>query len=125
MELVLGQQSSPSSGSAPETPTPEPPSIIPDPPISTLTPEPSTPSPVLTPDPPAAQPEAPDPPTENTSAEPEVEDEDQVKFLLDFTLLSLVTQGRLCYKLGSVSVCSGSDLGSRGATGYRSQGVSV
>ncbi|KAG7225929.1 hypothetical protein INR49_018530 [Caranx melampygus] len=77
VELVLGQQSSPSSGSAPETLTPDPPSIIPDPPISTLTPEPSTPSLVLTPDPPAAQPEVPDPPTETVLAEPEVEDEDQ------------------------------------------------
>ncbi|XP_022594319.1 E3 ubiquitin-protein ligase rififylin isoform X1 [Seriola dumerili] len=75
VELVLGQQSSPSSGSAPETP--DPPSVSSDPPISTLTPDPPTPTPILTPDPPAAQPEAPNPPTETAPAEPEVQEEDQ------------------------------------------------
>ncbi|XP_023136545.2 E3 ubiquitin-protein ligase rififylin [Amphiprion ocellaris] len=69
VELVLSQQSSPSSGSAPETPTIDPPSMTSDTPD--LTPDPPTP----TPDPPAAQPEAP--PTETAAPEPEVQDEDQ------------------------------------------------
>lgn len=81
MELVLGQQSSPSSSSAPETPIADPPSVTSDPSdltphISTLTP-PEPPTPTLNPDPPAAQPEAPA--TETTPAEPDVQDEDQVK----------------------------------------------
>ncbi|XP_070761844.1 E3 ubiquitin-protein ligase rififylin [Enoplosus armatus] len=80
VELVLGQQPSPSSGSAPETPTTAPPSVTSDPPdltphISTLTPDPPTPT--LTPDPPAAEPEVPAPHTEPTTTEPDVQDEDQ------------------------------------------------
>ncbi|XP_041664505.1 E3 ubiquitin-protein ligase rififylin [Cheilinus undulatus] len=77
VELVLGQQSSPSSESAPETPDVSPPSVTTDLPdltsdISTLTPDP----PMPTPEPPAAQPEAL--PTEDAPAEAEVEDEDQI-----------------------------------------------
>uniref|UniRef100_A0A8C4D8N3 RING-type E3 ubiquitin transferase n=1 Tax=Dicentrarchus labrax TaxID=13489 RepID=A0A8C4D8N3_DICLA len=80
VELVLGQQPSPSSDSAPETPIAELPSVTPDPPdltppISTLTPDP--PPPTLTPEPPAAEPEAPPPPTETAPTEPDVQDEDQ------------------------------------------------
>ncbi|KAE8294832.1 E3 ubiquitin-protein ligase rififylin [Larimichthys crocea] len=81
VELVLGQQSSPSSDSAPETPVTEPTSLTSDltPHISTSTPEPTTPSPAPSPEPPAAQPEAPDPPTpaETTPTEPDVQDDDQ------------------------------------------------
>ncbi|XP_018518394.1 E3 ubiquitin-protein ligase rififylin [Lates calcarifer] len=82
VELVLGQQSSPSSTSAPETPSPDPPSVTSDPPdptphISSLTPDPPTPAPILNPDPPAAQPEATAPPTETASAETDVQDDDQ------------------------------------------------
>ncbi|XP_070826792.1 E3 ubiquitin-protein ligase rififylin [Chaetodon trifascialis] len=78
VELVLGQQSSPSSDSIPETPLMDPPSVTTDPPdltphFSTLTPDPPTAT--LTPDPPAAQPEVP--PTETTPAEADVQDEDQ------------------------------------------------
>lgn len=79
VELVLGQQSSPSSDSAPDTLTPDPPSVISDPPdltshISTL----ASDSPTSTPDPAAAQPEAPAPPTETApTEEPDVQDEDQ------------------------------------------------
>lgn len=80
MELVLGQQSSPSSDSTPETPIADPPSGTADPPdltshFSTLTSDP--PAATLTPDPPAAQPEAP--PTETTPTEADAQDEDQVK----------------------------------------------
>ncbi|TKS80523.1 E3 ubiquitin-protein ligase rififylin [Collichthys lucidus] len=81
VELVLGQQSSPSSDSAPETPVTEPTSLTSDltPHISTSTPEPITPSPAPSPEPPAAQPEAPDPPTpaETTPTDPDVQDDDQ------------------------------------------------
>ena len=83
MELVLSQQSSPSSESAPETPitdttsvTSDPPDLTPDPPSPTPSP---SPSPALAPDPPAAQPEVPAPPTETTPPEPDVQEEDQVK----------------------------------------------
>lgn len=83
MELVLSQQSSPSSESASETPitdttsvTSDPPDLTPDPPSPTPSP---SPSPAPTPDPPAAQPEVPAPPTETTPPEPEVQEEDQVK----------------------------------------------
>lgn len=80
MELVLGQQSSPSSDSAPETVITDPPSETADPPdltahLSTLTSDPPTTT--LTPDLPAAQSEAP--PTETTPTETDVQDEDQVK----------------------------------------------
>nr|XP_046246046.1 E3 ubiquitin-protein ligase rififylin isoform X2 [Scatophagus argus] len=73
VELVLGQQSTPSSDFAPESPITEPPEPTPD--ISTLTPDSTTP----TPEPPAAQPEAPAPapPTDPSPAEPDAEDEDQ------------------------------------------------
>ncbi|XP_045929139.1 E3 ubiquitin-protein ligase rififylin [Micropterus dolomieu] len=98
VELVLGQQPSPSSGPAPETPTTDPPSVTseppdptphiftltPDPPTPAMTPDPPTPAmtpdpptPAMTPDPPAAQPEAPAPPTETSPAEADVQDEDQ------------------------------------------------
>lgn len=81
VELVLGQQSSPSSDSAPETPVTEPTSLTSDltPPLSTSSPEPSTPPRAPTPEPPAAQPEAPAPPTpaETTPPEPDVQDDDQ------------------------------------------------
>lgn len=79
MELVLGQQPSPSSSSGPETPSTHPPSVTshsPAPRISTSTPEPPTPTP--TPDPPTVHPEAPAPPTETAPAEPDIQDEDQV-----------------------------------------------
>ncbi|XP_030008259.1 E3 ubiquitin-protein ligase rififylin [Sphaeramia orbicularis] len=74
VDLVLSQQSSPSGGSAPYTPTSEPPDITPEP-----EPDP-TPTPV--PDPPTVQPEAPTPPTEPEPVEPEPpepdpQDEDQ------------------------------------------------
>ncbi|KAM8769236.1 E3 ubiquitin-protein ligase rififylin isoform 1-T1 [Acanthopagrus schlegelii] len=79
VELVLSQQSSPSSESAPETPitdttsvTSDPPDLTPDPPSPT-----SSPTPAPTPDPPAAQPEVLAPPTETTPPEPDVQDEDQ------------------------------------------------
>ncbi|XP_067451819.1 E3 ubiquitin-protein ligase rififylin [Thunnus thynnus] len=80
VELVLSQQSSPSSSFAPETPTSDPTSVTSDPPdltphISTLTPEPL--SPTQTPDPSAVQPEVPSPPTETTPAELDAQDEDQ------------------------------------------------
>ncbi|XP_056297615.1 E3 ubiquitin-protein ligase rififylin [Pseudoliparis swirei] len=70
VELVLGQQSSPSDESAPETPIPS--SVTSDPPdlaprISSVTPD--------SPEPPAAQPEAP--PTEPGPPEPDAQDEDQ------------------------------------------------
>ncbi|KAM7412389.1 hypothetical protein PAMA_019992 [Pampus argenteus] len=79
VELVLSQQSSPSSSSA-ETPTSHSTSVISDHPdmtphISTLTPE--SPSPTQATDPPAVQPEAPSPPTEAAPAELEAQDEDQ------------------------------------------------
>uniref|UniRef100_A0A3Q2W0S6 RING-type E3 ubiquitin transferase n=1 Tax=Haplochromis burtoni TaxID=8153 RepID=A0A3Q2W0S6_HAPBU len=67
VELVLGQQPSPSSSSGPETPSTHPPSVTshsPAPRISTSTPEPPTPTPTPTPDPPTVHPEAPAPPTE-------------------------------------------------------------
>lgn len=74
VELVLSQQSSPSSDSAPETLTPDPVSMTFDSPD--LTPHTSTPAPPApTPEPPAAQPEAP--PTETAPTEPDVQDEDQ------------------------------------------------
>lgn len=74
VELVLSQQSSPSSDSAPETLTPDPVSMTFDSPD--LTPHSSTPAPPTpTPEPPAAQPEAP--PTETAPTEPDVQDEDQ------------------------------------------------
>lgn len=74
VELVLSQQSSPSSDSAPETLTPDPVSMTFDSPD--LTPHTSTPAPPTpTPEPPAAQPEAP--PTETAPTEPDVQDEDQ------------------------------------------------
>uniref|UniRef100_A0A3B5A9Z9 Ring finger and FYVE like domain containing E3 ubiquitin protein ligase n=1 Tax=Stegastes partitus TaxID=144197 RepID=A0A3B5A9Z9_9TELE len=69
VELVLGQQSSPSSGSAPETPTIDPSSVTSDTPD--LIPDPPTP----TPDPPAAQPE--DPPTETAAAESDTSDPEE------------------------------------------------
>ncbi|XP_059187793.1 E3 ubiquitin-protein ligase rififylin [Centropristis striata] len=76
VELVLGQQSSPSSDSAPETLTPDPPSVSPD---LSPSPPPSAPDvPTSTPDSAAAQPEDLSPPTEtSTPAEPDVQDEDQ------------------------------------------------
>lgn len=74
VELVLGQQSSPSSDSAPETLTPDPVSMTSEPPD--MTPHTSTPDPPApTPAPPTAEPEAP--PTETTPTEPDVQDEDQ------------------------------------------------
>uniref|UniRef100_A0A3B4FQP4 RING-type E3 ubiquitin transferase n=1 Tax=Pundamilia nyererei TaxID=303518 RepID=A0A3B4FQP4_9CICH len=81
VELVLGQQPSPSSSSGPETPSTHPPSVTsnsPAPRISTSTPEPPTPTPTPTPDPPTVHPEAPAPPTETAPAEPDIQDEDQV-----------------------------------------------
>ncbi|XP_037630711.1 E3 ubiquitin-protein ligase rififylin [Sebastes umbrosus] len=76
VELVLGQQSSPSNDSTPETLTPDLPSVTSDPPDPT--PRISTLSPDSTPDPPAPQPEAPALPTETAPpAEPDVQDEDQ------------------------------------------------
>ncbi|XP_026047678.1 E3 ubiquitin-protein ligase rififylin [Astatotilapia calliptera] len=80
VELVLGQQPSPSSSSGPETPSTHPPSVTshsPAPRISTSTPEPPTPTPTPTPDPPTVHPEAPAPPTETAPAEPDIQDEDQ------------------------------------------------
>uniref|UniRef100_A0AAQ6IE80 RING-type E3 ubiquitin transferase n=1 Tax=Anabas testudineus TaxID=64144 RepID=A0AAQ6IE80_ANATE len=78
VELVLGHQSSPSSGSTPDTPTPEPPSVTSDLPdlTSHITPDHTTPTPILDPDPASAQPEAQAPPTETTSTEPDLQDED-------------------------------------------------
>ncbi|XP_026154862.1 E3 ubiquitin-protein ligase rififylin [Mastacembelus armatus] len=89
VELVLGQQSSPSSGSAAETPTTDPPSVTSEQPdltphISIMTPDAPPLTPVLIPNPPAAEPEAPAPapnsapPTETTPAEPQVQDDDQI-----------------------------------------------
>ncbi|XP_073348812.1 E3 ubiquitin-protein ligase rififylin isoform X2 [Pagrus major] len=77
VELVLGQQSSPSSESAAETPITDTTSVTSDPPDLTPDPPSPTPSPTPTPDPPAAQPEAPAPPTETTPPEPDVQEEDQ------------------------------------------------
>ncbi|CAK6980709.1 E3 ubiquitin-protein ligase rififylin [Scomber scombrus] len=76
VELVLGQQSSPSGSSAPETLASDPPSGTPDPPDVSISPEPLQPT--QTPDPPDLPPEAPSPPpTESTSTEPDLQDEDQ------------------------------------------------
>ncbi|XP_074535756.1 E3 ubiquitin-protein ligase rififylin [Halichoeres trimaculatus] len=79
VELVLGQQPSPSSESAPETPdvplpsaTSEPPDQTPN--TSTSTPDP--PTPIL--DPPVVQPEDPAPPTQTGPEEEEAQDEDQI-----------------------------------------------
>lgn len=115
MELVLGQQSSPSSDSAPETPVTEPTSLTSDltPHISTSTPEPTTPSPAPSPEPPAAQPEAPDPPTpaETTPTEPDVQDDDQVTgetwktWNLDQGILKICS-GKLLEKFYKLSMLS-------------------
>lgn len=80
MELVLGHQSSSSSGTTPDTPTPDPLSVTSDLPDFTphITPDPTTASPILDPDPPPAQPEATAPPIETALTEPDVQDEDQV-----------------------------------------------
>nr|XP_020442157.1 E3 ubiquitin-protein ligase rififylin isoform X2 [Monopterus albus] len=83
VELVLGQQSSPSSDSTTsETLTSEPPSVTADPPdltphVSTLTPDITTLTSILNHDPTAAQPEGHTPPTETAPTELEVQDEDQ------------------------------------------------
>ncbi|AWO99524.1 putative E3 ubiquitin-protein ligase rififylin [Scophthalmus maximus] len=80
VELVLSQQSSPSSDSAPSaTLTPDPPSVTPDltPHTSTLTSDPPTPASNPISDPSAALPEDPTPPTETGPTEPDAQDEDQ------------------------------------------------
>ncbi|XP_069581486.1 E3 ubiquitin-protein ligase rififylin [Brachyistius frenatus] len=81
VELVLGQQSSPSSSSTPETPVTAPPSVTSDPPDPTpyITSTPDSPAPTHNslPDPPAVEPEAPPPLTETAPAEPDLQDDDQ------------------------------------------------
>ncbi|KAF3693423.1 E3 ubiquitin-protein ligase rififylin [Channa argus] len=82
VELVLGHQSSPSSGTTPYTPSPDPPSVTSDLPdltlhISALAPDPITTTLILNPDPPPVQPEAPAPPTETAAPEPDIQDEEQ------------------------------------------------
>lgn len=85
VELVLSQQSSPSSDSAPETPpnlpdmtpdissfSPDPQTINPDPP--TINPDPQT----MDPDPIPAQPEGPTVVQETPPAEPDIAEEEQV-----------------------------------------------
>lgn len=79
VELVLGQQPSPSSESAPETPNIPLPSVTSDPPdqtpnTSALTPDPPTP----TLDPPVVQPEDTASPTQTSPEEEEAQDEDQI-----------------------------------------------
>ncbi|XP_060903347.1 E3 ubiquitin-protein ligase rififylin [Labrus mixtus] len=79
VELVLSQQSSPSSESTPDIPDTHPPAVTPEPTnltpdISTSTPDPPTPTP--NPNPPTAQPDAP--PTETAPADADIEDEDQI-----------------------------------------------
>ncbi len=91
MELVLGQQSSPSSDLAPETPIADPQSVTAEPPdqnphISTSTPDPPILS--LTPDPTAAEPEAEALPTDTTPTEPDAQEEDQVNLKKKFFLLT-------------------------------------
>lgn len=74
VELVLGQQSSPSDDFTTETPTSEAPPVTPPDPtphISTLTPDPPT----SLPDPLSSQPEVL--PAENAPADPDTPDEDQ------------------------------------------------
>uniref|UniRef100_UPI003AAB6A63 E3 ubiquitin-protein ligase rififylin n=1 Tax=Centroberyx gerrardi TaxID=166262 RepID=UPI003AAB6A63 len=77
VELVLGQQTPPSSDATPESPTPDP---------SALTPDPSVPNPdlsALTPDPPPAtspastQPDPPAAPTEAAPAGPDAQEDEQ------------------------------------------------
>lgn len=81
VELVLGQQPSPSSESAPEAPDIRPPSVTSDPPdqtpdTSSVTLDPPTP----TLDPPDVQPEdpPPPPPPQTSPEEEEAPDEDQI-----------------------------------------------
>lgn len=80
MELVLCQQSSPSSESTPETPITDSSIVTTDTPehnprISTYTPDPVTPNS----EPPAEQLETSALPTDTTPTERDVQDEDQVK----------------------------------------------
>lgn len=80
VELVLCQQSSPSSDSAPETPITDSSTLTTDTPelnphISTYTPDPSTP----TSEPPAEQSETSALPTDTAPTERDVQDDDQVK----------------------------------------------
>lgn len=93
MELILGQQPSPSSGSAPETPSPDPPAVtiepsdltpnistlISDP--SVLNPEPST----VTPDPPTLHSEQADPQVPPTEPDPEDDAQVNIDELESFT----------------------------------------
>ncbi|KAM4566123.1 E3 ubiquitin-protein ligase rififylin isoform 1-T2 [Odontesthes bonariensis] len=83
VELVLGQQPSPSGGSAPDTPITAPPSVASDPPDPDETPhistsDPPTPTQTSIPDLPAEEPEAPPPASETPPAEPDLQDEDQI-----------------------------------------------
>ncbi|KAF6736549.1 E3 ubiquitin-protein ligase rififylin [Oryzias melastigma] len=83
VDLVLGQQSSPSSSSAPETPVTEAPSMTFDPPDLASDPAPHTstsppPTPPSPPDPHPAEPEAPPPVPETAPPEPVLQDEDQM-----------------------------------------------
>lgn len=88
VELILGHQSSSSSGTTPDTPTPEPLSLTSDLPDLRphITPDPTTATPILHPDPPPAQPEATPPQTESVLSEPDLQDEDQVNVDQDFTV---------------------------------------
>jgi len=118
VELVLGQQSSPSDESAPETPIPS--SVTSDPPdlaprISSVTPD--------SPEPPAAQPEAP--PTEPGPPEPDAQDEDQVRPARRGRLgpgLVLSLDRGLGSGLDSVS-SSGSELGPGGGPALGAPGL--
>ncbi|KAM4589140.1 E3 ubiquitin-protein ligase rififylin [Fundulus diaphanus] len=77
VELVLSQQSSPSSGSAPDTPIVDLPTVTPDPPE--LTPRSSvsdTGSDTSSPAPPTPEPEATPPIAETPPSDPELEDDD-------------------------------------------------
>ncbi|XP_041851264.1 E3 ubiquitin-protein ligase rififylin isoform X2 [Melanotaenia boesemani] len=83
VELVLGQQTSPSSSSAPDIPITDPPSattsVPPDVTARIPTPDPPAPSPMsIAPDQPAEEPEALSSDTETTPTEEELQDEEQV-----------------------------------------------
>lgn len=77
VELVLSQQSSPTSGSAPDTPIAEPPTLTSDPPDPTPRISVSdTASDTSSPAPTSSEPEAPPPDSETPPSDPEMEDDD-------------------------------------------------
>lgn len=80
VELVLSQQSTPTSGSAPDTPIAEPPMVTSDPPDPTPRISASdTASDTSSPAPPTSEPEAPPTEPETPPSDPEMEDDDPVR----------------------------------------------